>query len=285
MKMSSNSKIEIKKTDIEFVLKNTISNINEFFINELKLKDFLSFVGRIRPQLSLLNLRYLYYKENSINEKLDADNKVLFSEIKTFKQWRNLDTFVRQNENKLYLFCPIQNKETKDIIFSALPVYDLSSTNYIPKPLKKIDIKNFKKKCFSLWEGWDIYWTNNSSLHGNKLILETLNKSVFLNEKYAEQEEEYLLIHEFGHKVSNHTLEDRQDLLKEYVVIKACEMCLMSLDYLETNISIPKYKNYKVSTTINNLSDKEKYQLLEEILTLGYKLIEHLKIDEYEEEI
>ncbi|MCE6056794.1 hypothetical protein J7889_04470 [Mycoplasmopsis agalactiae] len=62
--------------------------------------DFLSFAARISPQLSLLNLRYLYYKENLINEKLDADNKVLFSEIKTFEQWRKLDAFGKTKWNK-----------------------------------------------------------------------------------------------------------------------------------------------------------------------------------------
>nr|WP_233750085.1 hypothetical protein [Mycoplasmopsis agalactiae] len=274
MKMKNNNGIEIKTTDIEFVLKNTVNDVNKLFAKELKLMDFLSFAARISPQLSLLNLRYLYYKENLINEKLDGDNKVLFSEIKTFEQWRKLDALVRQSETKLYLFCPVLNKETKEIIFSALPVYDLSSTNHIPKVIKKVDEESFKQKVFSLWKDFEIYWINDFEIRGNKLVLEKLNKSIFINEKYANQSENYLLIHEFAHKLANHTLEERQSILKEYVVIKACEMCLMSINYLEQKTWMPKYEGYKALAIINSLSDKERYQLLEEILDLGYKLID-----------
>ncbi|MCE6056792.1 hypothetical protein J7889_04460 [Mycoplasmopsis agalactiae] len=59
MKMKNNNGIEIKTTDIEFVLKNTVNDVNKLFAKELKLMDFLSFAARISPQLSLLNLNIL----------------------------------------------------------------------------------------------------------------------------------------------------------------------------------------------------------------------------------
>nr|WP_233751402.1 hypothetical protein [Mycoplasmopsis agalactiae] len=37
---------------------------------------------------------------------------------------------------------------------------------------------------------------------------------------------------------------------------------------------MPKYEGYKALAIINSLSDKERYQLLEEIIDLGYKLID-----------
>ncbi|UOE64627.1 hypothetical protein MbovBow_01280 [Mycoplasmopsis bovis] len=70
-----------------------------------------------------------------------------------------------------------------------------------------------------MWKDFEIYWINDFEIRGNKLVLEKLNKSIFINEKYANQSENYLLIHEFAHKF-NHTLEERQNILKEYVVIK-----------------------------------------------------------------
>ncbi|MCE6056793.1 hypothetical protein J7889_04465 [Mycoplasmopsis agalactiae] len=92
------------------------------------------------------------------------------------------------------------NKETKEIIFSALPVYDLSSTNHIPKVIKKSDEESFKQKYF-LWKVWNLL-SSDFEIRGNKLVLEKLNKSIFINEKYANQSENYLLIHEFAHKLA-----------------------------------------------------------------------------------
>ncbi|MCE6056805.1 hypothetical protein J7889_04560 [Mycoplasmopsis agalactiae] len=56
--------------------------------------------------------------------------------------------FGKTKWNKAIFVCPVLNKETKEIIFSALPVYDLSSTNHIPKVIKKVDEESFKQKVF-----------------------------------------------------------------------------------------------------------------------------------------
>ncbi|PZV98690.1 hypothetical protein BCF89_1183 [Metamycoplasma auris] len=274
---------KIRSTDIEFILKNTIKNINELFSKDLKLKDFLAFSSRIRPQLSLLNLRYLYYKQNSINEELENNEKVSFSEIKTFQQWRNLNAFVKPNGKYLYIFSPLLNKESNEISFSVIPVFDVSSTNHIKKPLKKYDKETFNKRILDLWNGWNIMWVTSNEIKDHKLILNKLDRTIFINEKYQNGDENYLLIHEFCHELANHEVADRKDLLKEFIVVKACEMCYSALNF-ESMEKCPRYENYEVLEVLKQLSNKQKYKLLDDILDLGYKLINYLEIKETNDE-
>nr|WP_307919382.1 hypothetical protein [Mycoplasmopsis bovis] len=59
---------QVKTTNINYILENSIKDIKEFFSKDSKLKNFLAFAGKISPQLSLINLRYLYFKRNTLSE-------------------------------------------------------------------------------------------------------------------------------------------------------------------------------------------------------------------------
>ncbi|MBT1339074.1 hypothetical protein FCM20_00555, partial [Mycoplasma bovis] len=62
----------------------------------------------------------------------------------------------------------------------------------------------------------------------------------------------------------------------EYQIIKACEMFINSLEFENEfyKQAYPRYENMQVLTVIKSLSNKEKYKVLDEILTIGYKLID-----------
>nr|WP_307910004.1 hypothetical protein [Mycoplasmopsis bovis] len=62
---------QVKTTNINYILENSIKDIKEFFSKDSKLKNFLAFAGKISPQLSLINLRYL----NILKEIHLSENK------------------------------------------------------------------------------------------------------------------------------------------------------------------------------------------------------------------
>ncbi|MFE8328980.1 hypothetical protein HYE17_02220 [Mycoplasmopsis bovis] len=88
---------QVKTTNINYILENSIKDIKEFFSKDSKLKNFLAFAGKISPQLSLINLRYLYFKRNTLSENKQI-SKPTFSIIKTLSQWHDLNIYANKDE-------------------------------------------------------------------------------------------------------------------------------------------------------------------------------------------
>nr|WP_307939306.1 hypothetical protein [Mycoplasmopsis bovis] len=87
---------QVKTTNINYILENSIKDIKEFFSKDSKLKNFLAFAGKISPQLSLINLRYLYFKRNTLSENKQI-RKPTFSIIKTLSQWHDIKYYMLLN--------------------------------------------------------------------------------------------------------------------------------------------------------------------------------------------
>ncbi|ADR25090.1 Mbov_0389 family ICE element HExxH motif-containing protein [Mycoplasmopsis bovis] len=265
---------QVKTTNINYILENSIKDIKEFFSKDSKLKNFLAFAGKISPQLSLINLRYLYFKRNTLSENKEI-RKPTFSIIKTLSQWHDLNIYANKDEKPLYLFTPINNKATNEITFSAMKVYDISQTSYKNYKAKKWDENSFKEAIFTLFKDYSIKWIDDIEMQGAKLAIDNLSKYIFINKNYKKWEN-YLILHEYAHQLANHSSNDRKDILKEYQIIKACEMFINSLEFENEfyKQAYPRYENMQVLTVIKSLSNKEKYKVLDEILTIGYKLID-----------
>ncbi|WP_350222693.1 Mbov_0389 family ICE element HExxH motif-containing protein [Mycoplasmopsis bovis] len=175
----------------------------------------------------------------------------------------------------MYLFTPINNKATNEITFSAMKVYDISQTSYKNYKAKKWDENSFKEAIFTLFKDYSIKWIDDIEMQGAKLAIDNLSKYIFINKNYKKWEN-YLILHEYAHQLANHSSNDRKDILKEYQIIKACEMFINSLEFENEfyKQAYPRYENMQVLTVIKSLSNKEKYKVLDEILTIGYKLID-----------